>query len=88
MEEYKQKAITVSIKFTSRASIKVKDNFYTVEACEERIIPVPTGDDIKTTSIQEYLEGRVDIEKERKLLWDTVNEECDKQIQEIIDTFK
>lgn len=30
---------TTSIKITSRASIKVKDSFYTIEYCEERSIP-------------------------------------------------
>lgn len=74
MEEgYAPKAKTVSIKFTSRASVKVGDSFYTVEACEERTIP--------------DIEG-VDVYKERESLWDTVNGECDNQIQEIIKTFK
>lgn len=70
---YEQKAITTSIKFTSRASVKIGDSFYTVEACEERLIPAV--DD-------------VDIEQERKLLWDTVNTECDVQIEDILKTFK
>lgn len=30
---------TTSIRITSRASIKVKDSFYTIEYCEERSIP-------------------------------------------------
>lgn len=68
--EYKQKGVTVSIKFTSRASIKVNESFYTVEACEERMIPEDA-----------------DVEKERKLLWDTVNEECDNQIQDILHVY-
>lgn len=70
--EYKSKAVTTSIKFTSRASIKIStrtgDAFYTVEACEERLIPAIDG---------------VDLNKERQLLWDTVNMECDKQIEDI-----
>ena len=32
-------AKTTSIRFTSRASVKIGDSFYTVEACEERAIP-------------------------------------------------
>lgn len=72
-DNYVSKAKTVSIRFTSRASIKVSnhggDSFYTVEACEERVIP--------------DIEG-VDIEKERKLLWDTVNQECDLQVEDIL----
>lgn len=71
--EYKSKANTVSIRFTSRASIKVGDNFYTVEACEERAIPELPD---------------IDINKERKLLWDCVNNECDEQIADILKTYK
>lgn len=71
--EYQSKAITNSIKFTSRASVKVGDSFYTVEATEERLIPAI--DD-------------VDIEAERKLLWDTVNNEVDRQIEDILKTYK
>ena len=36
---YESKAITTTIRATSRASVKVKDNFYTVEYCEERSVP-------------------------------------------------
>ena len=67
------KAITTNIKFTSRASIKIDDAYYTVECCEERMIP--------------DIEG-IDIEEERKALWDTVNQQCDDQITDIINTFK
>ncbi len=67
------KGKTTSIRFTSRASVKVGDSFYTVEACEERAIP--------------DLEG-VNMEEERQDLWDTVNTECDNQIQEILKTFR
>lgn len=67
--KYESKAITTSIKFTSRASIKIKDSFYTIEACEERAIPDVEG---------------VNLEEERKLLWDTVNAECDQQLEDII----
>lgn len=70
--EQQSKAITVTIKATSRASVKVRDNFYTVEYCEERMLP----------------DGEVDLEFERQSLWDTVNAECDNQIQEIIKTFR
>lgn len=33
------KAVTTSIRATSRASLKIKDSFYTVEWCEERSVP-------------------------------------------------
>ena len=62
-----------TIKATSRASVKVNDNFYTVEYCEERLLP---------TDI-EY-----DIEQERKNLWDTCNNEVDSQIEDILKTFR
>lgn len=63
---YKSKAIINSIKATSRISLKVGETFYTLEYCEERLIP----------------EG-ADIEKERKILWDTVNAEVDKQAEDV-----
>lgn len=70
---YVSKAKISSIKATSRASIKIKDSYYTIEYSEERIIP-----DIKD----------VDINKERELLWDTCNAECDSQIEDILRNFK
>lgn len=66
------KAIITKISASSRASVKIKDNFYTIEYSEERAIP-----DI----------ADIDIEKERALLWDTVNGECDKQVEEILHSF-
>lgn len=67
-KQYEQKAITHSIRFTSRASIKIGESFYTMEACEERIIPDIDG---------------VDVEKEKKLLWDELNAQVDDQIEDI-----
>ena len=69
---YQSKAITTQIKATSRASVKIRDNYYTVEYTEERTIPQVDG---------------VDLEQERELLWDTVNAECDNQISDIIKSF-
>lgn len=66
-------ATTKSIRATSRASVKVGDSFYTVEYCEERCIPDDMNDN--------------DISKERTALWDTVNNECDNQIADILKTF-
>lgn len=73
MSDYESKAIISTIKFASRASVKVGESFYTVEACEERMIPAVED---------------VDIDEERRLLWDTVNTECDEQIKDILATFK
>lgn len=72
-EEYESKAIVSSIKFTSRASVCVDKNYYTVEACEERLIPAI--DDI-------------DIAKEKELLWDSVNVEVDSQLSDIMEMYK
>lgn len=68
---YESKAVTTSIRITSRASVKVRDNFYTVEYCEERSIPEDA-----------------DLEQEKKILWDTCNNEVDYQIQEILEMYK
>lgn len=70
---YESKAKTTKISATSRASVKVRDSYYTVEYQEERAIP-----DIDS----------VDLEREREMLWATVNDECDRQVQDIINTFK
>lgn len=72
-KEYKSVAKITVIAATSRASVKIKDSYFTVEYHEERAIP--DG-------------AKVDIEKERQLLWDAVNGECDNQIEEISRTFK
>lgn len=71
-EVYAPKAIVSKISATSRCSVKIRDNFYTVEYSEERIIPAIDG---------------VDIEKEREILWETVNNEVDNQAIEIKKTF-
>ena len=65
-EQYESKAIITSIRATSRASMKIRDNYMTVEYTEERMIPAIEG---------------VDIEQERALLWDAVNDECDNQME-------
>ena len=65
-EIYEPKAVITSIRATSRASIKVRDSYFTVEYTEERVIPDIDG---------------IDIEKEREALWDAVNDECDNQME-------
>ena len=72
MSEYVSKAKTVSITATSRMSLKVKDNYFTIEYSEERSIPDVDG---------------VDLAKEKEALWDAVNTEVDNQAQVIYDTF-
>lgn len=73
MENYTSKAVVTNIKATSRVAIKIRDNYYTVEYAEERSIP--------------DIEG-VDIEKERNLLFDAVNEVVDNQTEDIVRTFQ
>ena len=73
--EYVPKAEPLTIKATSRVSVKVHtkkgdETFYTLEYTEERMIP-----DIPD----------VDIQAERKALWDTVNTEVDNQVQDVYD---
>ena len=65
--------VTSKIQCTSRASVKVRDNFYTVEYSEERVVP----DGIE-----------VDLDFEREELWNTCNAEVDKQIEDILNAFK
>lgn len=74
MANKKSKATVTSIKFSSRCSMKIGDNFYTSEACEERSLP----------------EGLTEAEllQERKMLWNTVNEEVDHQCEEIWETVR
>ena len=66
MAEYEPKAAITKISATSRASVKLRDNYYTVEYSEERVIP--------------DLEG-VNIELERQALWEAVNTEVDDQAE-------
>jgi hypothetical protein len=70
---YEPKAKTNSIKATSRASVNIKNNYYTVEYSEERVIPELPD---------------IDIEQEKSYLWDAVNKQCDDQIEEIVKSFK
>ena len=73
---YVRKAKTTSIKAVSRCSVKIRDNYYTVEYEEERLLDAMVD------------ATEVDLQKERGLLWDDVNAECDKQIEDILRTFK
>ena len=70
--EYKSQAIPSKISATSRVSVKVKDTYYTLEYTEERTLPT-----------DQQLTG-FDIEQERKLLWDTVNSEVDRQVEDVL----
>lgn len=69
---YEVKGIPTKITATSRCAIKIKDNYYTIELSEERKLP----------------ESDVDLDSEYKALFDSVNGEVDRQMQEILQTFK
>lgn len=70
--EYVSKAVSTKITASSRCAVKIKDNYYTIEASEERSI---------TDS------ENVDINKEWALLFDSVNQVVDLQIEDIIKEF-
>ena len=73
MDKYESLAVVTKITAVSRVAIKIRDNYYTVEYSEERSIPDTEG---------------VDVELERKLLWDNVNRTVDAQAEEIVKSFK
>ena len=57
---YESKAITTTIKASSRASIKVGDNFYTIEWTEERTVPEDCDIEKERTFLWEVVNGEVD----------------------------
>lgn len=65
---------TSRIVATSRASVKIKDSYYTIEYSEERLVP----EDMDEPTLAE----------EKAELWDAVNNEVDGQIADILKTFK
>lgn len=74
--QYYPQAIPTTIKFSSRASIKItnneQDHYYTVEYGEER-------------QINDF--DNVNIDKERQFLIDDCNNIVDGQVKEIVETF-
>jgi hypothetical protein len=59
-KEYGSKAVTTTIKASSRASIKVGDNFYTIEWTEERTVPEDCDIEKERTFLWETVNGEVD----------------------------
>lgn len=57
---YESKATTTTIKASSRASIKVGDNFYTIEWTEERTVPEDCDIEKERTFLWETVNGEVD----------------------------
>lgn len=54
------KAVTTSIKASSRASIKISENYYTIEYTEERSVPEDCNIDEERTYLWETVNGEVD----------------------------
>lgn len=71
---YRQQAKVIKILGTSKATVQIKNNYYSFSYSEERELPED--------------QSRVDIEKERELLWETLNSEVDNQINEIMKLYK
>jgi len=67
------KVQTTAIRATSRASVKIRDNYFTVEYSEERTI---------TYDPEEAVDETV-LNNERQKLWDDCNDEIYNQISEI-----
>lgn len=65
-----KQAKTTTIKASSRASVKIKDVYYTFEAEEE----------IDVRSIKES-----NLQFEKDLLWERVHTEVDKQIKQVVE---
>lgn len=63
-----------SVKFTSRASVKIGDSYYTFESCIEKSCP-------ETLSEDEYKDFK-------QKLWDECNAEVDNQIAETLEFLK
>ena len=71
--EYEIQGIPTEISATSRCSVKINDNYYTIETMEKRTISNPEFADMK---------------KEYEDLYDCVNNVTDVQVTAIIDTLK
>lgn len=66
-------ARTTTIRATNRMSLKVRDNFFTVEWCEERSIPEDFSEE--------------EVAAERAKLWEVCVRECENQAQDIMRTY-
>lgn len=67
--EYIQQGKTVKISGTSKATVQINNNYYSFAYSEERELPED--------------QSKVNLDKERELLWESLNTEVDKQIEEI-----
>lgn len=65
-----QQVRTTRIQATQRMSVKIRDNYYTVEFLEEREVPNNPN---------------IDLEQEKALLFESVQNTVYAQVQEIVD---
>lgn len=70
---YEIKGKTTKITATSRCALKVKDNYYTLELTEERTMP---------NNVE------IDLDKEYRAVFDSINAEIDNQIQDVLNNVK
>ena len=61
------KAVTTSIKATSRVAVKIKDNFYTVEFSVERAVPEDANLEQERAELWDAVNGTVDDQCEQIL---------------------
>lgn len=71
---YISKYIESKISASSRISIKIGENFYTIEAAVEKTLP--------QNITQDTLDA-IDMDKEWDILFDSINEKVDKQVEDI-----
>ena len=63
-KEYQSKAITTTIKASSRASVKVGDSYYTIEYTEERSVPEDCDIEKERTFLWDTCNQEVDLQLE------------------------
>lgn len=71
---YVPKAVPTTISARVKLTVKIKDNYFSVEGNEERTIPVEAAD--------------VDLGKEWDLLWQDVETVCEDELGNIIDEMR
>lgn len=65
---------TVTMRFTSRASVQIKGSYYTFEATIEKQCPESYTD-------EEYIDAK-------QQLWNECNNEVDNQVEQIVEMLK
>ena len=60
--EYEIKGVTTKISATSRCAIKVSDNYYTIEASEERSLPPEVDSEKEWTALFDSVNSVVDAQ--------------------------